>query len=130
MDFSKEQILTYMEAKYGKRCPLGIALLDYFITQDLLKVSARFGRIVGVLIFRKLKLKDYDPRDLMKHNPKGDCAYVLELCADDTDAVVDLENQMRARLGKCRHLGMTRRKSVKFYNYDKFMDKLLGGKRI
>ena len=123
------QILRYMESKYGKRCPTGVFLLDYFISQDLLKTAEFCGRLSGVIIFRKVRLSRFDPKELMKNDPRGDCAFVCELCADDTEAMADLERQMRLRLGKCRHIGMHRHGVAKFYDYDKYINKLLGKRR-
>ena len=127
---TNEEILRYMERKYNKRCPLGLYLMDYFMARNLI-VVADFGRgIEGVLIFKKTKLKKFDPTCLTDHDPKGDCAYVLELCADSKSIIAWLESEMRERVGKVRHLGMTRRGKVLFYDYEKFMNKLLGKDRF
>ena len=130
MKFSPEQILNYMQRKYHKVCPLGVYLLEYFDAQGLLKISQCGGRIVGAIIFRKVKLSRFDPRDHTSHNPRGDCAFVSELCADDKKAVADLEYQMRQKLGKCKHIGMHRHGKLKFYDYGKYINNLLGKERL
>ena len=127
---STEDILKYMEGMYGKRCPLGVYTLDLFRMSGLLAVSLCGGRIMGVLIFRKVRISKFDPRDHASHNPRGDCAFVVELCAHDNKAIADLERQMRAKLGKCRHIGMCRRGKIKFYDYEKYINALLGKDRI
>ncbi len=125
-----EDILEYMEDRYGKRCPLGVYTLDLFRMRGLIAVCEVFGRIRGVCIFRKIKLSKFDPRDYSTHNPRGDCAFVMELCADDTAAVAYLEKRMREKLGKCRHIGMHRHGRAKFYDYEKYINKLLGKERL
>lgn len=127
--YTSEEILKYMEKKYKKRCSLGVYIVDYFISQGLLKIADFGNGIEGVIIFKKTKLRDFDPRDIMTHSPKGDCAYVFELCADNKQAIAYLEEEMRKRLGKVKHLGMRRRGKVIFYDYNKFMNRLLGKDR-
>lgn len=127
---STENILKYMEAKYGKRCPLGVYTLDLFRMRGLLAVSICGGRIMGVLLFRKIRISRFDPHDYTSHNPRGDCAFVMELCADDKKAIADLEKQMREKLGECKHIGMCRHGKVKFYDYEKYINALLGKDRI
>lgn len=130
MKHKSEDILKFMERLYKKSCPLGVYILDYFIAQDLVKI-ADFGEgIEGVLIFKKTKLSNFNPLEIMANNPRGDCAYVLELCSKNKRATAFLECEMRGRLGKTKHLGMTRRGKVLFYDYEKFMNKLLGKDRI
>lgn len=122
---STENILKFMQERRKGTCPTGVHLLDYFIMQGLLKTSESGGRLDGAIIFRKVKLSQYNPKDKLSHNPKGDCAYVCELCADNKRAIERLEREMRKRLGKCKFIGMTRRGKVKFYDYDKFINRLL-----
>ena len=130
MNFSSEQILNYIQRSYGKKCPLGVYLLDYFISQGLLKISTRYGKISGVIIFRKIKLKGYNDNDRLSHNPKGDCAFVVELCADTKRDIATLEKQMRDAVGKIKHIGMHRRGILHFYDYNKYINKLLGKDRL
>lgn len=127
MKYSAEQILKYMMSKYHNACcPYGVYILDYFIAQDLLKISEYAGRISGVIIFRKVKLSQYDDTEQMKHNPKGDCTFVVELCADTKKDIAKLEKQMRERIGKTRSIGMHRRGKLHFYDYNKYIKILLG----
>lgn len=130
MKFSAEQILKFILDRYGKRCPLGIYILEYFMAQNLVAITESAGRLTGVIIFRKTKLKDYDDRERMAHDKRGDCAFVVELCADSKKDIALLEFQMRKRLGKVKHLGMHRKGRVYFYDYEKFMKKLLGKDRL
>ena len=127
---STEKILQYMENRYRKRCPLGVYTLDLFRLRGLIAVCEIFGQIRGVCIFRKIKISNFDPRNFSTHCPRGDCAFVMELCADNTRAVACLEKQMRDKLGKCRHIGMHRRGRAKFYDYEKYINKLLGKERL
>lgn len=127
---STEKILNYMEGKYAKRCPLGVYTLDLFRMRGLMAVSERLGEIRGAVIFRKIKLSKFDPRDYTSHNPRGDCAFVMELCAEDAAAIAELEMQMRGKLGECRHIGMHRRGKARFFDYEKYITRLLGENRI
>ena len=112
---------------YQKECPpLGVYILDYFISQDLLKITETACRISGVLIFRKVKLSKYDDRDKRSHDPKGDCVFITELCADTKNDIAKLEKQMRERIGKVRSIGMHRRGKLHFYDYNKYINTLLG----
>lgn len=115
-----------MEDRYGKLCPLGVYTLDLFRMRGLCALALCGGRLTGVVIFRKIKLSKFDPRDHTSHDPRGDCAFVCELCADDAESIRELEAQMRKTLGKCEHIGMCRRGKVKFYNYKRYIKKLLG----
>ena len=125
-DFTNRQILEYMTQKYGKICPLGEHILDYFRKMDLMRLSARDGRICAVVLFRKVKLAKYDDKDRLSHDERGDCAFVSELCAQSKKDIAILEHQMRQRLGKTHSIGMHRRGKARFYDYEKYISKLLG----
>ena len=127
MKYTPEQILRYMCEKYNVFAPpLGVYLLEYFISHDLLKYTENAGRLTGVVIFRKVKLSKYDDRDRVSHDPKGECLFICELCADTKEDIADLEKRVRERIGKVKHIGMHRYKKLHFYDYNKYINKLLG----
>ena len=130
-NFSIGQILTYMLNRYKRHTlPLGIYLLDYFNKQGLLRVSHFGDRITGVIIFRKVKLSKYNDNDRLSHDKRGDCAFVVECCADSKRDLANLEKQMRDTVGKVKHVGMHRRGVLHFYDYNKYMKSLLGKGRL
>ena len=130
-DLTSEEILEYMADKYGKHYPpLGMFVLDYFREQGLMHVVEHGRGIEGVMIFRKVKLRGFNPRDRMSHDKKGDCAFVVELCADNKKAIAECTRAMEKRLGNVKSLGMHRRGTVHFYDYDRYVNKLLGNERI
>jgi hypothetical protein len=128
-DFTSEQILKYIQERYKTVRMLGIYIVDLFKSQDLIATTSEFGQITGVLIFRKVKLTEYNDLDRTSHNEKGDTAFVVECCADGKKELAMLAKQMEQRLGKVKHIGMHRRGRLHFYDYNKYLNKLLGKDR-
>ena len=127
---SAKDITAYFERKYAKTLPNADFIVELFAARNLAATSEKNGKICGALLFRKVKLSSFDNTDLTAHIPNGDCAFVVELAADSKQDIAKLEKQMRLKLGKCRHIGMHRRGIAKFYDYEQYINKLLGKDRL
>ena len=122
-----ENIYRYMVQKYGRKCPYGEYIVDMYLRRGCLKTSVRNGRIVGAILFRKVRLENWNPKNAFDYDERGNCAFVDELCADDKAAIADVERQMRRFLGRgIRHIGMRRRGVHKFFDYKRYINHLLG----